>query len=63
MKCIRCASSSLNVSDLRRIRCLKCHQTFSVLHDTIFHKSQTPLTSWWMGYTLLDTNYVDKWTN
>ncbi|WP_353306956.1 hypothetical protein [Spiroplasma ixodetis] len=46
MKCIRCASSSLNVSDLRRIRCLKCHQTFSILHDTIFHKSQTPLTSW-----------------
>ncbi|WP_353306520.1 hypothetical protein [Spiroplasma ixodetis] len=30
MKCIRCASSSLNVSDLRRIRCLKCHQTFSI---------------------------------
>ncbi|WP_353305687.1 IS1595 family transposase [Spiroplasma ixodetis] len=46
MKCIRCASSSLNVSDLRRIRCFKCHQTFSILHDTIFHKSQTPLTSW-----------------
>ncbi|WP_353306669.1 hypothetical protein [Spiroplasma ixodetis] len=46
MKCIRCASSSLNVSDLRRIRFLKCNQTFSILHYTIFHKSQTPLTSW-----------------
>ncbi|WP_286641570.1 hypothetical protein [Spiroplasma ixodetis] len=23
-------------SNLRRIRCLKCHQTFSILHGTIF---------------------------
>lgn len=45
-KCIRCDSSSLNVSDLKRMRCLKCHQTFSILHGTIFYKSQTPLTSW-----------------
>ena len=46
MKCIRCVSSSLNASDLKRIRCLKCNQTFSILHDTIFYKSQTQLTSW-----------------
>lgn len=45
-KCIRCSWTSLNISDLRRIRCLKCHQTFSILHDTIFYKSQIPLTSW-----------------
>ncbi|WP_342253735.1 IS1595 family transposase [Spiroplasma endosymbiont of Zeiraphera isertana] len=45
-KCMRCSWTNLNTSDLRRIRCLKCHQTFSILHDTIFYKSQTPLTSW-----------------
>ncbi len=46
MKCIRCASSSLNASDLRRIRCLNCNQTFSILYGTIFYKSQTQMTSW-----------------
>ncbi len=46
MKCIRCASSSLNTSDLRRIRCLNCNQTFSILYGTIFYKSQTQMTSW-----------------
>lgn len=46
MKCIRCVSSSLNASDLKRIRCLKCNQTFSILHGTIFYKSQTQLSSW-----------------
>ena len=46
MKCIRCVSSNLNASDLKRIRCLKCNQTFSILHGTIFYKSQTQLISW-----------------
>ncbi len=45
-KCIRCYWTNLNTSDLRRIRCLKCHQTFSILHGTIFYKSQIPLKSW-----------------
>ncbi|WP_286642948.1 hypothetical protein [Spiroplasma ixodetis] len=35
-KCIMCSWTSLNTSNLRRIRCLKCHQTFSILHGTIF---------------------------
>ncbi|WP_342253119.1 hypothetical protein [Spiroplasma endosymbiont of Zeiraphera isertana] len=35
-KCMRCSWTNLNTADLRRIRCLKCHQTFSILHDTIF---------------------------
>jgi len=46
MKCIRCTSSCLNISDLKRMRCLKCNQTFSILNGTIFYKSQTKLTSW-----------------
>ncbi|WP_286641404.1 IS1595 family transposase [Spiroplasma ixodetis] len=45
-KCIMCSWTSLNTSNLRRIRCLKCHQTFSILHGTIFYKSQTPLRFW-----------------
>ncbi len=45
-KCIRCYWTNLNTSDLRRLRCLKCHQTFSILHGTIFYKSQIPLKSW-----------------
>ncbi|BDT03677.1 hypothetical protein [Spiroplasma ixodetis] len=45
-KCIRCSSFNLNTSNLRRMRCLKCHQTFSILTGTIFSKSQTPLISW-----------------
>ncbi|BDT03365.1 hypothetical protein SHM_10110 [Spiroplasma ixodetis] len=45
-KCIRCFSFNLNTSDLRRMRCLKCNQTFSILTGTIFSKSQTSLISW-----------------
>ncbi|WJG70035.1 transposase, Sixod1 group, IS1595 family [Spiroplasma ixodetis Y32] len=45
-KCIMCSWTSLNTSNLRRIRCLKCHQTFSILHGTIFYKLQTPLRFW-----------------
>ncbi len=45
-KCIRCSSFNLNTSNLRKMRCLKCHQTFSILTGTIFSKSQTPLISW-----------------
>ncbi|WJG69412.1 transposase, Sixod1 group, IS1595 family [Spiroplasma ixodetis Y32] len=45
-KCIMCSWTNLNTSNLRRIRCLKCHQTFSILHGTIFYKSQTPLRFW-----------------
>ncbi|WJG69403.1 IS1595 family transposase [Spiroplasma ixodetis] len=45
-KCIMCSWTSLNTSNLKRIRCLKCHQTFSILHGTIFYKSQTPLRFW-----------------
>ncbi|WP_400254544.1 hypothetical protein [Spiroplasma endosymbiont of Cleonymus obscurus] len=26
-------------------------------------KSRLAVLNGWMGYTLLDTNYVDKWTN
>ncbi|WP_375318073.1 transposase [Spiroplasma endosymbiont of Virgichneumon dumeticola] len=44
-KCIRCSSFNLNTSNLRKMRCLKCHQTFSILTGTIFSKSQTPLIS------------------
>ncbi len=46
-KCIRCYWTNLNTSDLRKgnKRCLKCHQTFSILHGT-FYKSQIPLKSW-----------------
>ncbi|WP_342254741.1 hypothetical protein [Spiroplasma endosymbiont of Zeiraphera isertana] len=36
----------MNTSDLRRIRCLNCNQTFSILYGTIFYKSQTQMTSW-----------------
>ncbi|BDT02793.1 IS1595 family transposase [Spiroplasma ixodetis] len=46
IKCSRCSSFNLNTSNLRRMRCLKCHQTFSILTGTIFSKSQTPLISW-----------------
>ncbi|BDT04062.1 hypothetical protein SHM_17080 [Spiroplasma ixodetis] len=45
-KCIRCFSFNLNTSDLKRMRCLKCNQTFSILTGTIFSRSQTSLTSW-----------------
>ncbi len=45
-KCIRCSSFNLNTSDLKRIRCLKCNQTFSILTGTIFSRSQTSLRSW-----------------
>lgn len=45
-KCIRCSNFNLNTSDLKRMRCLKCNQTFSILTGTIFSRSQTPLTSW-----------------
>ncbi|BDT04231.1 IS1595 family transposase [Spiroplasma ixodetis] len=45
-KCIRCFNFNLNTSDLKRMRCLKCNQTFSILTGTIFSKSQTSLTSW-----------------
>lgn len=45
-KCIRCSSFNLNTYNLRRIRCLKCHQTFSILTGTIFSKSQMPLIYW-----------------
>ncbi|WP_375316967.1 IS1595 family transposase [Spiroplasma endosymbiont of Virgichneumon dumeticola] len=45
-KCIRCYSFNLNTSNLRKMRCLKCHQTFIILTGTIFSKSQTPLISW-----------------
>ncbi|WP_375317358.1 hypothetical protein [Spiroplasma endosymbiont of Virgichneumon dumeticola] len=45
-KCTRCFSFNLNTSNLRKMRCLKCHQTFSILTGTIFSKSQTPLISW-----------------
>lgn len=45
-KCIRCSNFSLNTSNLKRIRCLKCNQTFSILHGSIFYKSQTPLRLW-----------------
>ncbi|WP_375317050.1 IS1595 family transposase [Spiroplasma endosymbiont of Virgichneumon dumeticola] len=45
-KCIRCSSFNLNTSNLRKMRCLKCHQTFSIITGTIFSKSQTPLISW-----------------
>ncbi|WP_286641463.1 hypothetical protein [Spiroplasma ixodetis] len=30
-KCIMCSWTSLNTSNLRRIRCLKCHQTWHKL--------------------------------
>ncbi|WP_281748257.1 hypothetical protein [Spiroplasma ixodetis] len=46
IKCSRCSSFNLNTSNLRRMRCLKCNQTFSILTGTIFSKSQTSLTSW-----------------
>jgi len=46
IKCMRCFSSALNSSDLKRMRCLKCNQTFSILTNTIFSRSQTSLTSW-----------------
>ncbi|BDT03271.1 hypothetical protein SHM_09170 [Spiroplasma ixodetis] len=36
----------MNTSDLKRMRCLKCNQTFSILTGTIFSRSQTSLTSW-----------------
>ncbi|WP_286640754.1 hypothetical protein [Spiroplasma ixodetis] len=42
-KCIMCSWTSLNTSNLRRIRCLKCHQTFSILHGTIFFTSHKHL--------------------
>ncbi len=45
-KCIRCFNFNLNTSDLKRMRCLKCNQTFSILTGTIFSRSQTSLTSW-----------------
>ncbi|BDT03560.1 IS30 family transposase [Spiroplasma ixodetis] len=45
-KCIRCFNFNLNTSDLKRMRCLKCNQTFSILTGTIFLRSQTSLTSW-----------------
>ncbi|WP_339048833.1 IS1595 family transposase [Spiroplasma endosymbiont of Colias croceus] len=45
-KCIRCSSFNFNTSNLRKMRCLKCHQTFSILTGTIFSKWQTPLISW-----------------
>ncbi|WP_342254669.1 IS1595 family transposase [Spiroplasma endosymbiont of Zeiraphera isertana] len=45
-KCIRCYSSTLNTSDLKRVRCLKCNQKFSILSGTIFSRSQIPLKSW-----------------
>ncbi|WP_375317030.1 hypothetical protein [Spiroplasma endosymbiont of Virgichneumon dumeticola] len=38
-KCIRCSSFNLNTSNLRKMRCLKCHQTFSILTGTIFSRS------------------------
>ncbi|WP_375316828.1 hypothetical protein [Spiroplasma endosymbiont of Virgichneumon dumeticola] len=55
-KCIRCSSFNLNTSNLRKMRCLKCHQTFSILTGTIFSKSQTPLISWF--YLNLDYQYI-----
>ncbi|WP_339042796.1 hypothetical protein [Spiroplasma endosymbiont of Apeira syringaria] len=33
-------------SPLKRMRCLKCNQKFSILTGTIFSRSQTSLTSW-----------------
>ncbi|WP_353307257.1 hypothetical protein [Spiroplasma ixodetis] len=39
---------------------MKCHQTFSILHDTIFHKSQTPLTSWfYLIFRWINTKHVE----
>ncbi|WP_458258464.1 hypothetical protein [Spiroplasma endosymbiont of Dactylopius coccus] len=43
------------------------HPSISVVLDfemiSKLKKLKKPLNIWWMGYTLLDTNYVDKWTN
>ncbi|WP_375317972.1 IS1595 family transposase [Spiroplasma endosymbiont of Virgichneumon dumeticola] len=57
-KCIRCSSFNLNTSNLRKMRCLKCHQTFSILTGTIFSKSQTPLISWfYLIFRLINTKH------
>ncbi|WP_375318028.1 Vmc-like lipoprotein signal peptide domain-containing protein [Spiroplasma endosymbiont of Virgichneumon dumeticola] len=42
-KCIRCSSFNLNTSNLRKMRCLKCHQTFSILTGTIYFHSHKHL--------------------
>ncbi|WP_375317022.1 hypothetical protein [Spiroplasma endosymbiont of Virgichneumon dumeticola] len=41
-KCIRCSSFNLNTSNLRKMRCLKCHQN-SVFSRALYFQSHKHL--------------------